>query len=37
MFWTIFFEASAVIGLILAVSWVIHARFIRHQADDEGS
>jgi hypothetical protein len=33
MFWTIFFQSSAVIGLILVVSWLILALFI-NQADD---
>lgn len=35
MFWTIFFQASAVIGLILVVSWLIHALFINQTDDGE--
>jgi hypothetical protein len=33
MFWTLFFQSSAVIGLILVVSWLILTLFIK-QADD---
>jgi hypothetical protein len=33
MFWTLFLQSSAVIGLILVVSWLILTLFI-NQADD---